>query len=118
MSDFTENLIALNTLEHSHDLNGAVPLVMQLEKIDPAAMVSGVTTVEVVSPFGTGKGEVLGVLPLNSIVAANKALAISAAASSTAGSITLTLNSTSSASTTNLAAFYVLIVGRILPTDV
>jgi hypothetical protein len=65
---FLESVFAKNPLNRDYNLRGEVPIVEELHTIDPAAMVAGVITVEVVSKFGLGKGEVFGVKPLQSTV--------------------------------------------------
>lgn len=114
---FYEDYFPVNSLEFDPNARSSAPLVKQLVKLDPAAMVAGVITAEVVSLFGKGKGEVLGIVPLANIEATNELIGLTAAASSTDGQITVTINSTDATSTTNLAAFYCFIYGRIFPTD-
>lgn len=115
---FYEDYFPENSLQNDPNARSNVPLVKQLVKIDPAAMVAGVITVDVVSLFGKDKGEVLGITPLANIEATNELIGLTVAAhSSTAGSLTVTINSTDATSTTNLAAFYCFIYGRIFPTD-
>lgn len=114
---FYEDYFPVNSLEFDPNSRGEAPLVKQLVKIDPAVMVAGVITVDVTSLFGKDKGEVLGVVPLSTYDAANEGLIFKAAAGATAGLVTITINSTDATSTTNLAAFYVFLYGRIFPTD-
>lgn len=97
-------------------VKGAVPLIHELhENVVVGAMVAGVKTVDVDSVFGKGKGEVLGIIPFKTREAANVGLVYSAAASGTAGKVTITQNSTNSSSTTNVTnSFY--LIGRIFPS--
>lgn len=119
MGQFNEAVIPLNTLEHNPDLRGSVPLVAQIISINPAAMVAGVIAVDADCVIGKGLGEVLGIVPMQSVVAANEIIGLSVAAhSSDAGKITITINSNDNTSTTNIGAFNVLVFGRILPKDV
>lgn len=115
---FNEDYFPVNSLENDPNARSSVPLLKQLVKLDPVAMVAGVITADVVSLFGKDKGEVLGILPLANIEAANELIGLTVAAhASTEGSLTVTINSTDATSTTNLAAFYAFIYGRIVPTD-
>jgi hypothetical protein len=117
MKQFDESLIALNTLENDPNMRGSIPLVGQLVLIDPAAMVDGIITVTLTSPFGKNKGEVFGILPLLTKGGNNEVLGFSAAAGTDAGTVTVTIHSDAANSTTNLAAFYIIVVGKIHPTN-
>jgi len=118
MSGFDSSIFALNPMSNDPNMRGEIPVVMQLALIDPAALSSGVITVDVVSPFGKGLGEALGVVPLSGIESANDLIGMTVAAhSSTDGSLTITINSDDASSTTNIGEIYVLLIGKILPYD-
>lgn len=114
----TENLIAVNTLDFDPNARGESPMVNQLVKIDPGAMVAGIVEVDIASPFGLGKGEVYGIQLLSTIGADNEIIGASVALHATdAGKLTITLHSNDAVSITNLGEIYALILGRILPYD-
>lgn len=116
--NFDSNVFAFNPLSNDPNLRDNAPMVIQMEKIDPAAMVTGAITVDVKSPFGLGKGEVYGIQLLNTLATTNETIGASVALhSSTAGYLTITINSDNATSTTNISALYCLIYGRILPND-
>ena len=114
-----ENIIGLNTVSQDKELRGEVPMVQQVELVTVGALVAGVKAVDVVSPFGKGKGEVLGAFILNNVVATNEVIGVKAVAHATdEGELTLTFASHNDTSTTNCGSLYVMIVGRILPKSV
>lgn len=110
------NLFPLVSSLLDPSVKGVIPLALELhENVAVGAMVAGVKTVDVVSAFGKGKGEVLGIIPLKTREAANVGLVYAVAAhSSDAGKLTITQNSTSNSSTTNVTNSF-LIIGRIFP---
>lgn len=113
-----DNVFPLNSALVDPIVKGAVPVAFELhENVAVGAMVAGVKTVDVTSVFGKGKGVVLGIIPLKTREAANVGLVYSVAAHSTdAGKLTITQNSTSNSSTTNVTNSF-LIFGRIYPSD-
>ncbi len=96
---------------------GSSQVLMQLEEIDPGAMVAGIVAVDVDSLFGKGLGTVYGCVLLDTIGADNEILGASVAThASTAGKLTITIHSNSGSSTLNLpATTKVLIYGKITP---
>lgn len=113
-----QNLFPLTNSLLDPVIKGAIPLAFELhENVNFGAMSSGVKTKELVSEFGTGKGEVLGIIALKTREAANLALVYTVAASSTAGQVLVTQNSTSAASTTDVTGSF-LLIGRIFPQTV
>lgn len=115
---FYESLIALNTTNRDPNMRGESPLVIEIQEIDPGAMVAGVIATDAVSKIGKGKGEVWGGFLLNSLADTNEPIGCTVAThSSTAGKITITLNSSNSSSTVNLGATKVLVVGKLLPVN-
>lgn len=111
-------LFPKNSVLDEPNLRGTVPNLMEELHLDVVfgAMVAGVKTVDVDSAFGLGVGEVLGIIPFKTREAANLGLVYSVAASSTAGKVTITQNSTSNASTTNVTnSFY--LIGRAYPVS-
>jgi hypothetical protein len=93
-------------------------LLVERHLVDFAAQVDGVITADVDSVFGKGKGEAYGVYAGKTLDSANHVLGFSVAAhSTTAGKLTITMNSTNSSSVVNHGEIELLITGRILPVD-
>lgn len=112
------NLYPLNNSLLDPMVKGGIPLALELhEDVNFGAMSSGVKTKEIVSAFGTGKGEVIGIIALKSRETTNLGLVYTVAASSTAGQLLITQNSTSGSSSTDVTNDF-LIVGRIFPVAV
>lgn len=118
MGNFQGNLFAFNSLDRDPNLRGENPMVVQLVDLDPNALVAGVITVDVDSPFGKGLGEVVGIQLMTTKAATNHALTGSVAAhASTAGKLTITLESTDDTATTNFTSIKALIYGIIHPNS-
>lgn len=114
---FYENLIALNPLNQDPNLRGEIPLAIEVQEVDPDAMVAGIITIDVDSKFGKGKGEIWGGFLLDNIGADNEIIGVSVAASGTAGKATITFHSSDATSVSNLGVTKVLVVGKIVPSD-
>lgn len=115
---FTENIFANNRLESDPNMRDNIPSVVQQIKID-ATLSSGVKDVDdIPSPFGTGHGEVLGAVLLNSMESTNEVLSVVAEAGGTDGTIKITLESTDATATTALTNVRILVYGEIHPKDV
>lgn len=113
-----QNLFPLNNSLLDPVVKGGIPLALELhENVVVGAMVAGVKTVDVDSAFGKGKGEVIAVIPAKTREAANVGLVYAVAASGTDGKVTITQNSTSNSSTTNVTNTFIL-VGRVFPVAV
>jgi hypothetical protein len=113
-----QNLFPLNSSLLDPVIKGGIPLAFELhENVNFGANSAGVKTKELVSAFGTGKGEVLGVISLKTREAANTALVYVVAASSTTGQVLLTQNSTNASSSVDVTNSF-LLMGRIFPSAV
>jgi len=112
------NLFPLNNSLLDPIIKGGIPLAFELhENVNFGANSSGAKTKELVSEFGTGKGQVLGVIPFKTRDSANQALVYLVAASSSTGQVLVTQNSTNGSSSTDVTNSF-LLIGRIFPTAV
>jgi hypothetical protein len=115
---FEQDYFAFNPLSEDPNKRGTFPILQQLVEVDPPALVAGKITVDVKSRFGKDKGEVFGAYALNTKVADNEVLSVSAAPHATnTGEITITLESSDASSTEDIPPFKLILVGKVLPID-
>jgi hypothetical protein len=113
---FDENLIAFNTLEQDPNMRGPVPMLGQIYAF-AGDLVAGVLAIDdIVSPFGTGIGAIIGATILDGIDSANDNLAVRAEAGGTDGTIKITVQSTDATATTTLAV-NVIVYGKVYGGD-
>ena len=109
----------LNDSRNDANVRGESPLGFSIySNVSAGAMTAGAVSFDVAAPFGKGLGEVIGATLLGTVGgAANMALTIKAAASSTAGNVTVTLQSTDAADIANHAVSFIL-YGKLLAYEV
>lgn len=119
MSQMKEGFFPLNDGGQDPNVRGESPKGMELHiNVVAGSMTSGVKAFDVVSDFGKGSGELFGdgIILLGTVAATNKALTAKAAIASSAGKVTVTLESTDATETTDHTLSFFLI-GRVLPQD-
>lgn len=113
------NVFAMNPLNvRIGDTHQGEEVLWERHMVDFAAQVAGVIVAHVDSVFGKDKGEVYGVYAGKTIDSANEVLGFSVAAhASTAGKLTITMNSTDATSTVNHGEMEIWVTGRVLPVE-
>jgi len=119
MAQLREGFFPLNDGGQDPNARGESPKGLELHiNVVAGGMTTGVKAFDVVSDFGKDQGELFGdgIILLGGFAATNKVLFAKAAASSTTGKVTVTLESTDATATTNFTVSFFL-VGRVLPKN-
>jgi len=113
-----EGVFPFNDSSYDPNIRGEAPAVQEIHRdVVMGSMVAGIKVTAVLSKIGKGLGEVWEIIPLGTKGAGdNEVLAFSAALSSTANSVDITMHSSDSTATDNLTISFIL-VGRMLPID-
>jgi len=113
-----EGIFPFNDSSYDPNIRGEAPAVQEIHRdVAMGSMVAGVKVTAILSKIGKGLGEVWGIIPLGTKGAGNnEILAFSAALSSTANSVDITMHSSDATATDNLTISFML-VGRMLPID-